>query len=1003
MKYTSFQEDRFRQQVEQALITVRKILQTNRAPVLLAEDVQDHVYQDKYALAEILTNTSLAAHLTVLQRMGLTSEHLSTIAKWINDEKKTVTLRFSSEDSCIFGKEQEVNVVNQEYETEVTLSSTTNTTAPSASSGRIWGGAPTTSTVKNETFKAKVMSKVREFHWKISFGFKLVMFPGTDASRSIELQSRDTSTVLITTTHSKTGPLPEHTVHPPIDVDLTWFFNMISTDQQLCRFAIDRSNPETCVTPRRNGNVQEAIEFYQVFSQSWARSVELFMHQRIEGDILGQHAPAAPPPKITPPGLGQVATKGIFSPILPLFQQQPIKAADLTSDVQAAASGSTSRLPPSTHATEASPLLAMQDMDELLQEHGRSLDEAFFHLSKSYPPKTLVKLVSVTEASLVLETKHLQDLGQQYIDSMDYLEHMLRQQLIAAIGKVIRPHDFDQFMSFHLKRLFNPQYTPKPFMYAIRRPNHYPDGLLSIEVNEDERHDNKLQPVETMVRHISGQGSPPIYVPINSATRLEITGDRYLHGWIQHRFSSASRHDFQLVARARQFSSFLLMVGTMAGPDQFDPQDAIILQNKDEVLIPLLLNELPTAREFRDAIASLSPEQQRFAQSFRSMQLESSVFGMCVVQLKPQLESLLGLPPDALTKEIQLTEDLLRFFMEYQIPSDLVSFDGPIDAPTADKVDVVKGHVKTVMDVIENAKKKQLEDEVLKADMRAEMSSLPATLYQSPSPDENPHPEFRSAVAMRSIASHSERATRSFALSPQVTRAAMAPAARMPRALVMFASQQEQQQQSSQTQSTDYAQDEVVEDLVYKQQHSVTSMTGPSSIAATTTALAVDFTMIPKLLEVNFEKYDNDSALRATIIKAARSWTRLRQENLLTKVKEAVLSLNDIKSEKNKALDLLDALSRSGSLPISCAELHVVVAVTHCFEEDVMDTVIQRNVNPIEKVEKSSLLVASTIHGTLDVRAMLVQNPPQVARLAVSFPALFDASTDSEETHHAFT
>jgi hypothetical protein len=33
-------------------------------------------------------------------------------------------------------------------------------------------------------------------------------------------------------------------------------------------------------------------------------------------------------------------------------------------------------------------------------------------------------------------------------------------------------------------------------------------------------------------------------------------------------------------------------------------------------------------QEFRDAIESLSPEQQRFAKAIRAMQLESTLFGM---------------------------------------------------------------------------------------------------------------------------------------------------------------------------------------------------------------------------------------------------------------------------------------------------------------------------------------------------------------------------------------
>jgi hypothetical protein len=44
-----------------------------------------------------------------------------------------------------------------------------------------------------------------------------------------------------------------------------------------------------------------------------------------------------------------------------------------------------------------------------------------------------------------------------------------------------------------------------------------------------------------------------------------------------------------------------------------------------------------------------------------------------LIQLKPQLEKLLGLPEGALTKEIELTQQLMSLFVEYQITSDLLS------------------------------------------------------------------------------------------------------------------------------------------------------------------------------------------------------------------------------------------------------------------------------------------------------------------------------------------
>lgn len=35
---------------------------------------------------------------------------------------------------------------------------------------------------------------------------------------------------------------------------------------------------------------------------------------------------------------------------------------------------------------------------------------------------------------------------------------------------------------------------------------------------------------------------------------------------------------------------------------------------------------------------------------------ESTLFGVCIIQIKPQMEKVLCLPPDSLTKEIKLTQ-----------------------------------------------------------------------------------------------------------------------------------------------------------------------------------------------------------------------------------------------------------------------------------------------------------------------------------------------------------
>ena len=88
-----------------------------------------------------------------------------------------------------------------------------------------------------------------------------------------------------------------------------------------------------------------------------------------------------------------------------------------------------------------------------------------------------------------------------------------------------------------------------------------------------------------------------------------------------------------------------------------------------------VLGGSPTAKEFKDAISSLSTEQQDFCKAFRGMQLSSTLFGVVVIQIKPQMEKLLNLPPDCLSREIALTEQLMEMFIKYQLPSDLLAFD----------------------------------------------------------------------------------------------------------------------------------------------------------------------------------------------------------------------------------------------------------------------------------------------------------------------------------------
>lgn len=125
---------------------------------------------------------------------------------------------------------------------------------------------------------------------------------------------------------------------------------------------------------------------------------------------------------------------------------------------------------------------------------------------------------------------------------------------------------------------------------------------------------------------------------------------------------------------------------------------------------------------------------------------------------------------------------------------------------------------------------------------------------------------------------------------------------------------------------------------------------------------SIDLTLVPAQLEAAYGAFDPEGAIQPTKVVLGNEWVRSSQRSLLGKPTEQSLVAAALDEEKKKAFDLIDALSRSGALAFDAASLHVLVAATHAFEHTLMETVIAGNVNPIEKLERTSLIVASTVH-----------------------------------------
>ena len=830
---------------------------------------------------------------------------------------------------------------------------------------------------KTTSVKHKVTTEVIEHVWRVDCAWNLSIYHGSDPTKNrIEMQSRTgTSEVITPGRQTKAAPYSASSTIGPFEISLSWLLRNISSSTT-ASFKIDRDT-NTCKTPRRNEDSDTALEFF-CNVEGWCKNIILALDDM---DSIVNRDPSVgnmPESKLS---LRSITTKTIFVPVLPLFEEKD-EIADNIAEAQT-----------------SSPLLSSDDIEVFLSEQCRSLDDAMSTLVKTFSASTKTSaLISSFEAKVYLLSLHTNDVVKCYTDGMDFIEAMLTNQLEAAIGKIIKQDDFFQYMSSALgKNLFGDMYLPRPFSFAVRRPDHSPDGAISIERFDNE---GKAHPIITVACKVDGVPNS-IYMPINASTSAELTGQKYLHGWMNCRFGDNSQPRHQITARARQFSSFMLIIGKISGPDTFEPQEACIISNKDEIFLPLLLEELPTAKAFRDAISSLSPEQRRFAEAFRAMQLSSSVFGLLTIQLKPQLETLLGLPPCSLTKEVRLSEDLLSLFIDYQIPSDLLSYDGPDGVEAAEKVAVVKKNAQSVLDMIESLKEKEIKDQAARADMAFETRQTEHppepegfTFGSAPVPAGSP-----SSIPMMRAKRCARSAAPSGSCLPMATP-------------VMLGSPVSLQNNYDDAVAFDMCmEDEVSSSIARSTENSfISPPTGTTSKPtehceqdvtveakpSATMRKGADFTAIPHKLDKVFEEFDSDDALRATTVKVGDCWKKKSQANLLTKMSEYTIDDSEEKNAmKGKAFDLLDALSRSGALPISYSELHVIVASTYCFTKELVETVIQDNTNPIERMELAFLMMNSTVRN-MEPKALL-KDDVQIARLSRMAPKMIAANIADEK------
>mmetsp|Transcript_7931 Transcript_7931/g.11977 ORF Transcript_7931/g.11977 Transcript_7931/m.11977 type:complete len:945 (-) Transcript_7931:62-2896(-) len=913
-------EQKFRSQVSSALDRAKLVLAKEKRPRSAAE--VDHVYDDKYLLAEFLTNTAAAASLNILESFGLSQKDAEKVAEWAS--ARNVSLRFSAEERCVADGTQTREVESSSYVTE--------------KSGGFFGSSTTTD---------KVITKVTDYFWKFDFEYELYAFEGNDPKSKVVLSERKGTTRVKTSSEDK--PRKDVVVRPHIDANVTWLFERVNKGKM--NFQIDRDDPN-CHTPSNNPQVAKALAFFAQF-RAFFQAVDSYFLNTLFPILALNDSHTLNSLKKT------LNSAHVFVPVAPLFDASKTEGSALEVGGDDKGKGDEKEV----SIVSGSGVVPLSYINPFLGEQLRSLKEQHGRVRSILPESE--KVISAAEGCILITAKHGSEVCTSYTQGIDFIENLIRTQLIAAIGKSVGVQDISDYMRFHNRRLYKEEHAPRLFSYAIRRPDHYPEGVLAIEQRGSE---DLPQPIQTL--SVSETAKQPMYFPISQSTKVAFYGERRVHSWMSHSFSG-STESLTLTTRARQFSCFILLVGRIAGANLFDPKHALIIQNKDDLKLPLLLETIPTAKEFKDAIESLSPEQQRFAKAFRSMQLESTLFGVCIVQIKPQLERLLRLPNDSLTKEIKLTQDLLSLFIEYHIPSDQLSFDGPENASLQEKIRRVRFLADEMLDLIKGLR----QDEENEARKKREMERAELEIRRREQEEKLMYIEEETVKRKKGGRAPMPRKKMAKAAAPQMMMAAPcappmdrmsscvpcpppasaptpspapspAPSAPPPPS----PSPAPAQPTSSEPAPADSPPEEKTPGIEESDSEEASG------------GIFADLTKVPALLDSRSEKLDLDSALRPTIINMGKVWSFESQKNILSALTTTRLEGDAQKTQKEKAFDLLDALSRSGSLPIMDATLHVVIAATHCFDQSVMDTLVKDSVNPIEKLERSSLIIATTLH-----------------------------------------
>jgi hypothetical protein len=821
---------------------------------------------------------------------------MNNIDKLVNWSKDNiVTLRFKSEETCNYIRmdTKEIEKGNQREET--------------------------TNMFGSKKVK-RMITTINNFIYDYNVKYSIeACIGGQNSNNCVEFLSDSIGQNLITSLNL-TSPKPVYKSNDNIEIDISDYLRNLDITLLFPKFIINR-NDSKCVTPSRNTEINQIMKYFSNLNV-WSIKIKNYFHQIYQ---VSKHL------SIT----SNINSRNIFIPIIPFLINEK---KNVTID--------------------SNTILMKDSLDMLLEEEYLSIKSKRDEFNEN--STFLNDIISANSAKLSISMLHISDISDYIYDSITYVENLLQDQLTSAIGKEINPHDITSYMNYYSKKLFKSEYASIPLSYAVRRSNeHSPEGLFTIEENYPNQTPLPIYTITNKFESSLNKSSNIMTIPIDATTKIKIVGDKYVHTYLQHKYKTSNKNNMpqlNLIARARQFSSFMLLLGKISSIDTFEPTHGIIIKNNELFKIPLVVNTIPTTKEFRESISSLSSNQQEFVSAFRNMQLESTLFGIVIIQIKPQLEKILNLLPNSLQKEISLTEDLMDLFINYQIPADLLLSE---INNSDNQLNQVKENVESIQKMIAKSKEKELKDKKDKdeynnlkhkndghrrlyddviletsggqfgnikgSSMRHGMPTIqPSGTSDSESSVEQTMASFSSPVMMMDMTSNGMNAEEFGRNIPDVIN--------------------------------------IIEENNDKTSNNNDNYINDNSESSSSTIGSFDITSLPTSLQNNFENFGDGNVLRPTIVSTGNDWSFHSRKSMFSDIIENNINLNEQSKLRQKTFDLLDALTKLGAMRISNSDLHVFIASTHVFDKSLVNTVIQDNINPILKIEQSLLIMANVVH-----------------------------------------